>query len=202
MAEAHPQDGTRRDDILRAAGSIFEHYGFRRASLEEIAREAGISRTGLYHHFASKEEIFRATAERLHERTQHAAEAAAAAEAPLAQRLLGILDAKLGRIHAVASSRHGGEIVDESNRLCGEIISKWSRRYQKLIAGVLRAADEAATLRLSDAGFTPDTAASFLVLCAYGLQGPLGSAPTQAQYQRRLEQLVRVSVAGWSARSA
>lgn len=202
MAEAHLQDGKRREDILRAAGSIFSHYGFRRASLEEIAREAGISRTGLYHHFSSKEEIFRATAERLHERTHADAEAKAASNGGLEQRLLGVLDAKLGRIHAVASSRHGGEIVDESNRLCGEIISKWSRRHQKLIAGMLRAADEAGTLRLADAGFTPDTAAGFLVLCAYGLQGPLGSAPTAAQYQRRLEQLVRVSVAGWSARAA
>jgi AcrR family transcriptional regulator len=202
MAEAQLQDGKRREDILRAASTIFEHYGFRRASLEEIAREAGISRTGLYHHFSSKEDIFRATAERLHERTHAVAEAATAAPTPLGQRLYGMLDAKLGRIHAVASSRHGGEIVDESNRLCGDIISKWSRRFQKLVAAALRTADDAGALRLADAGFTPDTAASFLVLCAYGLQGPLGSTPTAAQYQRRLDQLVRVTIAGFGGRTA
>ena len=39
---------------------VFGRYGFRKTSMEDVARSAGISRQGLYLHFANKEALFRA----------------------------------------------------------------------------------------------------------------------------------------------
>ena len=39
---------------------VFGRYGFRKASMDEIARSADISRQGLYLHFANKDALFRA----------------------------------------------------------------------------------------------------------------------------------------------
>ena len=50
----------KRQLILSAALAVFFKYGYKRVSMNEIAAAAGISRPGLYLHFSSKEEVFRA----------------------------------------------------------------------------------------------------------------------------------------------
>jgi TetR/AcrR family transcriptional regulator of autoinduction and epiphytic fitness len=50
----------KRRQILAAALGVFFKYGYQRVSMNEIAAAAGISRPGLYLHFSSKEEVFRA----------------------------------------------------------------------------------------------------------------------------------------------
>ena len=47
----------RVQDIIEAAIRVFLEKGYEGASMEAIAREAGISKGGLYHHFSSKDEI-------------------------------------------------------------------------------------------------------------------------------------------------
>ena len=53
-------DNARRERVLAAALEVFGRYGFRKASMDEIARSADISRQGLYLHFANKDALFRA----------------------------------------------------------------------------------------------------------------------------------------------
>ena len=53
-------DRTRQERVLAAALGVFGRYGFRKTSMDEVARAAGISRQGLYLYFASKEALFRA----------------------------------------------------------------------------------------------------------------------------------------------
>jgi AcrR family transcriptional regulator len=45
--------------ILDAADSLFGSAGFLATSVQSIAEQAGVSKSGLLHHFGSKEEIFR-----------------------------------------------------------------------------------------------------------------------------------------------
>ena len=56
-----------RDRILDAAMLVFRRHGFRRSSIEQAAEAAGLTRQALYHHFKSKEALFRAVIERLYE---------------------------------------------------------------------------------------------------------------------------------------
>ena len=49
-----------RTRILDAAMGVFRHHGFRRSSIEQAAEAAGLTRQALYHHFKSKEALFRA----------------------------------------------------------------------------------------------------------------------------------------------
>lgn len=59
-----------RQRILDAARTVFGRRGYGQATVEEIAAEAGVSNGALYHHFASKEELFRAILDN-HIREQH-----------------------------------------------------------------------------------------------------------------------------------
>ena len=44
--------------ILACAQSVFSEHGYRSASMKEIAWRAGVGKTTIYNHFASKEELF------------------------------------------------------------------------------------------------------------------------------------------------
>jgi AcrR family transcriptional regulator len=45
--------------VLEAAVGVFARFGFRKTSMDDVARAAGVSRQGLYLSFANKEELFR-----------------------------------------------------------------------------------------------------------------------------------------------
>lgn len=54
----------RRDQLLTAATRAFARNGFEATNLDEVAREAGISKVLLYRHFDSKADLYRAVLER------------------------------------------------------------------------------------------------------------------------------------------
>ncbi len=55
-----------RQDILSAATRVFSTKSVAKATLEDIAREAGVTRGAIYWHFKNKKEIFDALHEALH----------------------------------------------------------------------------------------------------------------------------------------
>jgi AcrR family transcriptional regulator len=59
----------RRQRILQVAKGHFERFGFRRARIEDIAREAGIAKGAVYLEFESKEVLLHAVIEALLEET-------------------------------------------------------------------------------------------------------------------------------------
>ena len=54
-----------RAALLSAARELFAEHGFAATGREQIAERAGVTRGALYHHFASKELLFRAVVEEL-----------------------------------------------------------------------------------------------------------------------------------------
>jgi len=97
------------DRILSAAESIFARFGFRRASMSEIAEEAGLTRQALYHHYPSKEALFRAVVEQLHELAYEAEAAAGLDQEEAGGGLADILASQIG-----ARFRYLLECVEES----------------------------------------------------------------------------------------
>ena len=69
-------------DLILAAVEEFTQKGYEGASMEAIAARAGVSKGGLYHHFSSKEEILRATQQKLMEPIYVMAEKSGAASSP------------------------------------------------------------------------------------------------------------------------
>ena len=52
-----------RESLVSAARVLFGRDGFNSTSLDDIASSAGVTKGALYHHFDSKEDLFRAVAE-------------------------------------------------------------------------------------------------------------------------------------------
>ncbi|GLR66860.1 hypothetical protein GCM10010909_15400 [Acidocella aquatica] len=49
---------TRREEILQAARNVFVQKGYANASLDDVARETGLSKPSLYYYFPSKAHLF------------------------------------------------------------------------------------------------------------------------------------------------
>jgi len=58
-----PNSTAVRETIIEAAREIFARFGFRKATMDEIARAARKGKSSLYHYFKSKEEVFQAVIE-------------------------------------------------------------------------------------------------------------------------------------------
>ena len=54
------RSATTRAALLAAARELFTEHGFAGAGREEIVERAGVTRGAMYHHFANKEDLFRA----------------------------------------------------------------------------------------------------------------------------------------------
>ena len=54
------QRSDRRDRLLRSAGAIFARWGYDKTSVDDIARDACISKGSVYLEFRSKDELFKA----------------------------------------------------------------------------------------------------------------------------------------------
>ncbi|MEN9717123.1 MAG: hypothetical protein RIQ99_1 [Pseudomonadota bacterium] len=64
-----------RNALIVAARRLFAVNGYHNVGIREFAAEAGVTRGALYHHFASKEELFLAVMEAIHkELREHAAQ--------------------------------------------------------------------------------------------------------------------------------
>jgi TetR/AcrR family transcriptional regulator, transcriptional repressor of aconitase len=60
MPSAVERDAARRAEIIAAAKTCFLRFGYGKTSLDDIAREAGLSRPLLYRKYPNKEAIFSA----------------------------------------------------------------------------------------------------------------------------------------------
>jgi AcrR family transcriptional regulator len=123
-----------RDRILDAAMLVFLRHGFRRSSIEQAAEAAGLTRQALYHHFKSKEALFRAVIERLHENALAAEIAAANAREKAGGSLADIVVAQVtGRLTALIASFDGSPHIEElfSEHLihAGDLYQKYAGRY-------------------------------------------------------------------------
>jgi AcrR family transcriptional regulator len=185
---------SRRAAILDAALQVFGQYGYRRTSMDDIAREAGIGKGTIYLSFAGKDEVFQALSHMLSERMLAGAEAARHRPGTTADKLAAMSAAWFGTyVETIWRSPHAAELMDAKQRLSADLVSRAMSRFKQLVRDVLAEAADEGDLDLRAAGLTPDTAAELLIASARGLES---SADAPADYAHLLDALVRVLVAG------
>jgi TetR/AcrR family transcriptional regulator, regulator of autoinduction and epiphytic fitness len=188
----------RRAVILDAALQVFGQYGFRRASMDDIAREAQIGKGTIYLSFASKDKVFQALSQRLAQRMLASAETASRQPGTAADKLAAMHAAWFGTYaDTIRSSPHAADLLDAKHRLSADPVSGAANRYKRLVRDVLAEAAAAGELDLEPAGLTPDTAAELLIAAARGLE-PSTSSPTA--YRRHLTTLARIMIAGLASK--
>ena len=187
---------TSRERILDSAARIFGQYGYRLASMELVAQECGLTRQALYHHFDSKEALFRAVVEAVHEGALEAERSAAAREERAGKGLAEIIAAQLGArygslLDRLKGSAHADELMSEHQRQTRDLLQTFIDQKFKLIVGTIERVGAANKLTLRE-GLTPAQLARCIELASRGVnlkqadEGALGD----------LERSVRLLIGG------
>lgn len=134
------REAGRREHVLTAALLIFARYGYRKASMEDVARAAGISRPGLYFYFASKQDLFRAAVTHaLDGDVAAAGRSLADTDRPLGDRLIEAFDHWTGR-YVGPMTKDVAIVIENNPDLLGPMATEYPTRFARMITDALTAA--------------------------------------------------------------
>jgi AcrR family transcriptional regulator len=168
--------------------------------MDLLAAEAQVAKPTLYAHFADKDAVFRAVALAVMGEIVAGARAAAALDAPLAERIGGILAAKFGLLHELLhASPHAPELLDSKGRLGADVVARHDAEVRRTLAGVVAAAVAAGELDPARAGLGEGGLVDALLRLGHGAAY---GKPTVAAHRRYLQELVRLALAGAAAPAA
>ena len=165
----------KRSIILHAALEVFITYGFRKTSMDDIARAAHMSRPALYQTFKNKTEIFRALAAEMVDDAAKNARQGFERKGSFRQRLWYAIEMSILEMHRfIDQTAHGNELVGISDEIAGDISERWVETLIDVIAGGIRTAAEEGEISLER--FSGDAAAiaRVFVLAIEGLKPDAG----------------------------
>jgi len=136
------QSDQKSEAILDAALPVFVRHGFRKTSMADIARAAGMSRAALYLSFSNKEELFRAGSARAHARTMQNVEAALSTDGDVFNRIeLALAAFQRDLIAPFAGSADAAELFDINMTLAKDITVGARTKLVALLAQALSEAE-------------------------------------------------------------
>jgi AcrR family transcriptional regulator len=186
--------------ILDAAMRVFRRHGFRRSSIEQAAEEAGLTRQALYHHFPSKEALFRAAIERLYEKalTAEAAAARAAEDggAGLSDILMAEIGARLGTLFsALEGSPHLEELFSEHLAQARDLYQTYAARFAAEVATTIARVCRARKLKLAN-GVTVEELARCVEMAIHGTKSAYPSMQPADAFLKQLGVMLRMLITG------
>lgn len=187
MATKRTEREERLRPILEAAIAVFVRFGYRKTSMDEVAKAAKLSRQGLYLHFTAKEELFRAA-------LQHALESSLLAalrvlgdsSLSLEARLVGAFDEWHGR-YVDARQGDAADLAEASGAVLGSMLSEHEERFLESLGKALRAAGLPAAYKR--AGLSARQLAATLYATARGLKH---TSPTRQAFRESFSVAARV----------
>jgi AcrR family transcriptional regulator len=192
MAETSEAMGVRRTAILESAVSVFLRYGYKKTSMEDLARAAGLSRQGLYLHFEAKEALFKEALGHVIGTTRAAGRAALGREElGVEERVLGAFEALHGHAIGQGGKEHMSELLETAAELMGPVVDEMEQGFVADVARVLKAAGVAASWKA--AGISVNDLAQHLFSTSCGVKHIVS---TPADYRDRMRLAVRIACRG------
>jgi AcrR family transcriptional regulator len=167
--------GFRREQVVTTALRLIARRGTLDVSVEEIAAEAGVSRSTIYNHFSDREEILATCAAWTHARLEAAMERVLEADASAEDLLSGFLQAALAALdenpafYRLTSAYRGG---GGPGGVVNEELAAAAPRGRALSERLVRRLAEAGPLRVDEA-----TAASTIGVVLVGALERRAAAP-------------------------
>jgi TetR/AcrR family transcriptional regulator, mexJK operon transcriptional repressor len=179
-----------RGRVLRAAAEAFLQRGYH-ASVDDIARRAGVAKQTVYHHFPSKDRLFEAAACDL---AKHILVELEAEPGDVRAALLGFAHAYRKRVlgaHGLALFRTLTAEVPRFPGLARAVYQGGAGEMVRRLAGVLKSAMKKGELRRDDAQFAAELFLSMLagqerVKRLYGMNGKVSGAQAESRRVPRI----------------
>lgn len=201
------EDPAKREQILDGARSAFMKMGFDAASMNDVTREAGVSKGTIYVYFQSKEDLFAALIEREKGRFTDALRDILADSEDAEQGLRRFAHAFVRQIvetDMIPAMRTVLGVVDRMPGLCHRFLSNAPSNARSVLEAFIRRQIARGALSTED----PDLAARQFIDLATGtffkqrLFGEMAAPPEQAEVERIIDSAVNVFMAAYGRPAA
>lgn len=192
---AAADDATNRiEQVADAALRLFARYGYKRTSMDDIAKEAGLAKATLYLHFKGKDDVFRAMLHLLGRRVEARCREVLVMEAPFPERLSALLRGHFGTAYAsFGTGEHLAELKAVMSSIAGPELIAFEQIFISGAKELLAQAEAAGEIVPARTGIGPDGLIGSLIFAAAGAK--LGAAPSCEDYGERLDDIAKVFAA-------
>lgn len=190
------KDDIIKDDILKEAQKLFQQFGLKKTTMEDIARAMGKGKSTLYYYFCSKEEIFEAVIARemgeVFDRVNQAVEKAESAEDKLKAFTLTKIKAvqKRANLYKIVS----GEMQDGA-RCMKHVHTAYDAQEIRLVKDILRFGVKNGEFSKAVAKEL-DILPSVLVSSLRGLERDIFIDARYAKLEPRMESIIGILIKG------
>ena len=159
-----------KQQFIEAAGIVFERYGFKKTTMDDIAFAAGKGKSSLYYYFKNKEEVFEAVV--AHEAKQLIAEINKAINSshPAVDKLRSYVNIRMKRF---VQRGNLATALNDNFLATFAYIEKIQNNYRDLeiemIAGIINEGINRKEFKPVDANFTSEA----ILTCMIGFEVPL-----------------------------
>ncbi len=179
-----------RDAIIRAGARLLARHGYRKVTMEDIAREAGISRPTLYQYFPNKEEIALSCIDSVYTLVDFRMAHIAAGTQPAAKKIVQMLEARvLVLFDAVHEYREG--LLDIFASIREPFYARRAAAVQREADLLAEVIEEGVASSMFRDSISPEAVAQALLVATAGLL-PLSLSP--AELGAREEVAARLAV--------
>lgn len=187
-------DDPRQLAILASALEAFAAYGFRKTSMDDIAKGAGMSRPAVYLHYKNKEAIVRSLTQAHYAEKIAGVASALSGGGTVPQIIARAIDAQIDGMAMILASPHGVEMLDASKSTASDIVDEGEAELTGLYADWLRREAADGRVRIPDG---PDETARTITATLKGVKLTASSAD---EFERRISQLAALLGAGLEVR--
>ncbi len=175
--------------IIETAQAIFSRLGFKKTTMEDIARAVFKAKSSLYHYFKNKEEIYKAVVEKESRIVKEEVEKALAAQDSPAKKLEAYVKTRMRAIHRLANFYHAfREEYLESYSFIQNIRRDYDRYEVETIKKILSEGVETGIFNVQDLDLT----AVAIITAMKGFEYPWAVAQDMNQIERDIDQLLQV----------
>lgn len=187
-------DDRRQQAILNSAFQAFAAYGFRKTSMDDIARGAGMSRPAVYLHYKNKEAIVRNLTELHYAEKRAAVTGALNGSGSVRDIVSRAIRAQTEGMAAILASPHGLEMLDTTKSMAIDIVEEGEAMLAGLYAAWLAQEQSAGRIHLFD---SPEETAKTLTVTLKGIKMTASGAE---EFEKRTTQLAALIGAGLEVR--
>jgi AcrR family transcriptional regulator len=195
------ESGSAKPNAIVLAGlQLFTQYGYRKTSVDDIARVAQVAKRTVYLHFENKAAVFLAILEYLADQVRQRCDAAEHAGGTAVDRLTGLLDAYFGMgFELFSKSEHMPELKETFSKLARRRIGDLNTEYGNRLAKFLRALEKADEIGRPPQGLTMEQVVHILVQAAEGAKHDPEMQGDRKALERRLRDLAILAIAAMNS---
>jgi AcrR family transcriptional regulator len=195
-AAAGVSGSAKANAVVLAGLRLFTQYGYRKTSIDDVARAAQVAKRTVYLHFENKAAVFLAILEYLGDQVRQRCAAAERAGGTAVARLTALLDAYFGMgFELFSKSEHMPELEETFSKLARSRIDALNTEYRERLARFLRSLQVAGEIGGPPQGLALKEVVYILVRAAEGAKHEAKVQGGRQALQRRLRNLATLAIA-------